>query len=89
MLKRLREEGHTHVDEGANFRTLETLRAITEEAVTRSKTARRQRERRLRLIQGGLTAVEPANAPEVGQSDDAASNTQHPWEQMLPVEEWT
>lgn len=89
VLKRLREEGHLHVDERVIFRTLDTLRTITDEAVVRSKTARRQRERRLRLIQGGLTPAESANPSKLEQSDDAAVDKQQPWEQMLPVEEWT
>jgi putative transposase len=52
-LKRLREEGCANVDESAIFRTIEAMRAITDGAVVASKTARRQRERRLRLIPGG------------------------------------
>ena len=52
-LKRLREEGRSHVDESAIFRTIETMRRIAEEAVSTTKTLRRQQERRLRLIQGG------------------------------------
>jgi putative transposase len=88
VLKRLREEGHTHVDEGAIFRTLETLRAITDEAVTASKAARRQRERRLRLIHGDRATLEPANLPAVEESGDDSHTGPQPWEQMLPVEEW-
>ncbi len=52
-LKRLREEGRSHVDESAIFRTIETLRKIADDAVRATKTIRRQQERRLRLIKGG------------------------------------
>ena len=91
-LKRLREDGRTEVDESAIFRTIEAMRAITDEAVASSKTARRQRERRLRLIQGGRVDAEPGVAastdvPEA-DADDEQSKLQ-PWERMLPFEEWT
>lgn len=91
-LKRLREEGHIEVDESAIFRTIEAMRAITDEAVASSKTARRQRERRLRLIQGGrIDAVPGISAPTDAadvDTDDEQSKLQ-PWERMLPFEEWT
>jgi putative transposase len=90
-LKRLREEGRSHVDENAIFRTIETLRKIADEAVRTTKTIRRQQERRLRLIPGGRTDPKnpvPVNAPgsdaEV-QGDD--SSTAHL--RILPFEEWT
>jgi putative transposase len=91
-LKRLREEGRTCVDEGAVFRTIEAMRTITDEAVVASKAARRQRERRLHLIQGGRIDAVPgipaaADATDVDEEDDQ-SNLQ-PWERMLPVEEWS
>lgn len=90
-LKRLREEGRSHVDENAIFRTIETMRKIADEAVRATKTIRRQQERRLRLIQGGRTAPSVAvavNAPASGlevQDDD--SSTTHL--RILPFEEWT
>jgi putative transposase len=88
-LKRLREDGRTSVDESAIFRTIETMRTITDEAVVASKVARRQRERRLRLIQGGRVDAAPgvADTPVLEKEDDC-SGTQ-PWERMLPVEEWS
>lgn len=85
-LKRLREEGHTNADETAIFRTIETMRTITDEAVAASKSARRQRERRLRLIQGGRVPA-PADITAVDEEDD--QGTLKPWERMLPVEEWS
>jgi putative transposase len=86
-LKRLREEGRAHVDEGAIFRTIETMRTIADEAVVASKVARRQRERRLRLIQGGRIDVVAASADTTAVEEEE-SNLQ-PWERMLPVEEWS
>ena len=91
-LKRLREEGHLEVDEGAIFRTIEAMRAITDQAVASSKTARRQRERRLRLIQGGILDTEagvPASTDAPGVSTDDEGSKLQPWERMLPFEEWT
>ena len=81
-----------NVDESAIFRTIETMRTITDEAVASSKTARRQRERRLRLIQGGrvdtMAGIQvPADTVTV-EEEDEQSNLQ-PWERMLPVEEWS
>jgi putative transposase len=68
------------------------MRSITDEAVVASKTARRQRERRLRLIQGGridaLPGV-PSPVVEAVEDDEDDQNTVQPWERMLPVEEWS
>lgn len=90
--KQLHEEGRSHIDEAAIFRTLEAMRRITDDAVTTSKRLRRQRER-LRVIEGGrdasslpltvATAAEEA-APEVVEEEKLL-----PWQRMLPVEEWT
>jgi hypothetical protein len=71
-LKRLREEGRTRVDEAAIFSAVEQMRAIADEAIRASKVTRRQRERRLRLIQGGK--VDP-------------SQVDSPAEQVNPIEE--
>ncbi|MGQ4827668.1 hypothetical protein, partial [Enterococcus faecalis] len=49
-LKRLREEGRALVDETAIFGTIEAMRAIADDAARDSKRARRQRERRFRVI---------------------------------------
>jgi putative transposase len=87
-LKRLREEGRAHVDERAIFRTVENMRTITDEAVLASKAARRQRERRLRLVQGGRndgTVAPYTELPATNREHD----TLQPYEKMLPVEEWT
>ena len=87
-LKRLREERHPHIDEAAIFRTIDAMREIVDQAKTSSKVARRQRERRFRLIPGGRDDVvpppdyEPPTAVREGP-------IRQPHEDMLPVEEWT
>jgi putative transposase len=88
-LKRLREEGRAQVDETAIFRAIETMRHIADKAIVASKTARRQRERRLQLIQGGRADVVPVNAQVPETSIQSERDTRQPWERMLPVEEWT
>ena len=88
-LKRLREEGRAVIDEAALFRTVEAMRAITEDAVAATKTARRHHERRLRLIQGGRNAVPPEAQPATAMVEEGPRDTRQPWERMLPVEEWS
>ena len=90
-LKRLREEGALHIDEAAIFRTIEKQRQIVDEATVATKTVRRQRERRLRLIQGGRIDAAPypsAAAQEPAAHEEDNQSTIQPWENMLPVEEW-
>jgi len=87
-LKRLREERHAHIDEAAIFRTIDAMREIVDQAKTTSKTARRQRERRFRLIPGGC--VDPAPAPDYEPPVTVKEGPiRQPHEDMLPVEEWT
>jgi putative transposase len=88
-LKRLRQQGREQVDEAAIFRAIEQMRAITAEAVRTSKAARRQHERRLRLIQGGRDDGAPAPTGLSTPSLEEPERTVQPWERMLPVEEWT
>jgi putative transposase len=86
-LKRLRDEGRAHVDEAAIFRAIATMREIADEAVTASKTARRQRERRLRVIQGGQSKSRSGKAQlEIVESGPA--NEKPPIE-IFPFEEWS
>ena len=85
-LKRLREEGRSHVDEAAIFRTIEAMRGIADEAVLASKTARRQRERRLRVIQGGASV--PARPEAQPPAETEPLDGRQPHENMLPFEEW-
>lgn len=85
--KRLREEGRARMDEAAIFHAVERMRSIAEEAARESKLARRQRERRLRLLQGGRVDAAAGDAPVVNDLDK--EDTRKPWERMLPVEEWT
>jgi hypothetical protein len=64
------------------------MRRIAEEAVQMTKAVRRQQERRMRLIRGGLTDDTeqlPAGNPSPLAAD---GNELQPWENMLPVEEW-
>lgn len=86
-LKRLRDQGHAQFDEHAIFRTIEDMREIVDMAVVASKSARRQRERRLRIIQGGL--AEPLPQPSETLSVNSQEFDRPPYEDMLPVEEWT
>jgi len=70
------------------------MRGIAEQAVHATKTARRQRERRLQVIRGGRVQAAPAETlstpPNVATSDgDAPKEKLQPWQRMLPVEEWS
>ena len=65
------------------------MRSIADEAVKSSKIARRQRERRLRVIQGGRADLPPISPPPSAVPSVAPETTQQPWERMLPVEEWS
>lgn len=89
-LKRLREEGRALVDEAAIFGAIEAMRAIADDAVRSSKRARRQRERRFRVIQGGRSDLPPAGARKAEDDPvaDPPDNLQ-PHERMFPVEEWS
>lgn len=86
-LKRLREEGAAHVDEPAIFRAIEAMREIADQAVQHSKTARRQRERRLRVIQGGQALTDVVKTEPSGRPY-APSDGRQPHENMFPFEEW-
>ncbi len=87
-LKRLREDGRTMVDEAAIFRAIEAMRTIADDAVLASKAARRQRERRLRVVQGGRVDS-PRGVLQVEELTVVVeSNTLQPHERMFPVEEW-
>ena len=87
-LKRLREERHAHIDEAAIFRTIDAMREIVDQATSTSKTARRQRERRFRLIPGGR--VDPVPEPDYEPPVTVMEGpVRQPHEDMLPVEEWT
>ena len=86
-LKRLREEGRALVDEAAIFRAVEAMRAIADNAVLASKTARRQRERRLRVVPGGRADLLPIEPDEVDTSQEIGGKLQ-PHERMFRVEDW-
>jgi putative transposase len=84
-LKRLREEGLALVDEAAIFRAVDAMRSIADEAVRASKTARRQRERRLRLVSGG---VEPDRPAAVRPANDVDLDLPLQ-DRIYPFEEWS
>ena len=87
-LKRLREAGALHIDEAAIFRTIEKMRLIVDEAKAATKIARRQRERRLRLIQGGKCDSPPSDSsPQVEPSAD--EDDEYSKLPILPFEEWS
>ena len=86
-LKRLREDGRMQVDEAAIFRTVETMRAIADEAVHASKKARRQRARRL-LVAPAVQRELPQEAPANTENYREAGEEQQPHERMFQVEEW-
>lgn len=86
-LKRLREEGRALVDEAAIFRTIEAMRAIADDAVRASKTARRRRERRLRVGPGGRSGLLPVEPDETDTLRQISEELQ-PHERMFRVEEW-
>ncbi len=85
-LKRLREEGRAEIDEEAIFAAIDAMRGIAERASAESKTARRQRERRLRL--DGVVAE---RRPVASAVEPAAPIEPLPADQRLfkNVEEWT
>lgn len=89
-LKRLREEGRALVDEAAIFGTIEAMRTIADDAVRTSKRARRQRERRFHVIEGGRPDLLSVEAWTVeGEPAANPSGELQPHERMFPVEEWS
>ena len=87
-IKRLREEGRMHVDEAAIFQAVEVMRTIADEAVMASKAVRRQRERRLRVIQGGREESPRDLLPAEDFTIPVEPDTLQPHERMFPVEDW-
>ncbi|HLQ58429.1 MAG TPA: Mu transposase C-terminal domain-containing protein [Gemmatimonadales bacterium] len=85
--KRLREDGRALVDETAIFRTIETMRAIADDAILASKTARRQRERRRRVATPGRSDLLPVEPDEADTFREISEKLQ-PHERMFTVEEW-
>ena len=85
-LSRIREDGRALVDEAAIFRAIEAMRSIADGAVLASKTARRQRERRLR----GPAETQSVMPCETSRPDAGVGPIEplQPHERMFPVEEW-
>ena len=70
------------------------MRGIGAQAVHATNTARRQREPRLQVIQGGrleTTATKTPSTPltVATSGGDAPKEKLQPWQRMLPVEEWS
>jgi putative transposase len=86
-LKRLREEGRSLVDESAIFRTIEAMRTIADDAVRTTKTARRQRERRLRVVAG--SAAEPTAVPDRSAAVGLVEADAPLEDRIFPFEEWS
>ncbi|MDR3474365.1 MAG: DDE-type integrase/transposase/recombinase [Devosia sp.] len=84
-LNRLRQDGRAQVDEAEIFRAIDAMRAIADGAVLASKTARRQRERRLRLALGGRSEdLSAMNAPELVTVEAATEEVA-----IFPFEDWS
>jgi putative transposase len=85
-LKRLREEGRVAIDEDTIFAAIDAMRGIADRASAATKTARRQRERRLRL-----DAVAIERRPAGSMIEPAQPIEPLPPDQRLfkNVEEWT
>jgi putative transposase len=85
-LTRLRDEGRAEINEDAIFTAIDAMRGIAERASAETKTARRQRERRLRL-----DAVVTERRPAAIAAESAPTIEPLPADQRLfkNVEEWT
>ena len=85
-LTQLRDEGRAEINEDAIFTAIDAMRGIAERASAETKTARRQRERRLRL-DGVVTERRPAAIA----AESAPTIEPLPTDQRLfkNVEEWT
>jgi putative transposase len=86
-LRRLHDDGRSLVDESAIFRTVEAMRTIADEAVRVTKSVRRQRERRLRVVAGGAgkAGIVPDRAGPVAPIEGVAPLE----DRILPFEEWS
>jgi putative transposase len=76
------------VDEAAIFRTIEAMRAIADGAMAASKTARRQRERRLKLVAGDGRQATHMEALARSDGAEKPADLPQPHERMFHVEEW-
>ena len=85
-LKRLRDEDRTEVDEDAIFGAIERMRGIAAQAISETKTMRRQRERRLQAAK----AVTLKPAAEKPATPDPSAFEPLPENERLftNVEEW-
>ena len=84
-LKRLREAGQTQIDEEAIFTAIEAMRGIAEEAVAKTKTMRRHRERRLHVVSEAPPKGAPATACHQTAFEPLPANQRL----FANVEEWS
>jgi putative transposase len=84
-LKRLREAGQTQIDEEAIFTAIEAMRGIAEEAVVKTKTMRRHRERRLQVVSEAPPKAAPATACHQTAFEPLPANQRL----FANVEEWS
>ena len=86
-LKRLREEGRSHVDEAAIFRTIEAMRAIADDAVTPPRPHAASENAGVRVVSS--SAPEPAVGPELGKPARRADADVPLEDRIFPFEEWS
>jgi len=86
-LKHLRKEGFSHVDDGAIFRTVDAMRAITDAATVSTKHARRQQERRRQTGIATIPRATPAGSP-LERETPINRDEQQLLSNLFPVEDW-
>lgn len=85
-LKRLREDGRDQVDEEAIFAAIDRMRGIAAQAITETKTMRRQRERRLQAAKA--VAHQPAVEKPAKPNPSAFESLPEHERLFTNVEEW-
>lgn len=85
-LKRLREQGRDQVDEDAIFAAIDRMRGIADQAVTETKTMRRQRERRLQAAKAA--GAKPAASTSAKSNPSAFEPLPENERLFTNVEEW-
>ena len=80
-VRRLRERGLERVDEAAIFRAVDEMRRMTQEAVAKTRTARRQAERlhQARVCRPTSPQTPPVPAPEARQGEAEPFEDIEPW----------
>jgi putative transposase len=73
-LKYLKQRGLEKVDEDKVFKTIEQLRKITEQAVLKTKSARRQKERTKNILQQAGLSKTTEISGELSKTKDKDAN---------------